>query len=97
MSIRPSGVMSFQTHTTAAGSEVIITWPSVGYYSQQATPLNTFQLVVREDDYLIPDGEGQIGFFWTTMGGKLVVLVAVEVEAYVQALVVLEQVVFRLP
>ncbi|MEB2331980.1 PEP-CTERM sorting domain-containing protein [Nitrosomonas europaea] len=66
-----SGVMSFQTHTTAAGSEVIITWPSVGYYSQQATPLNTFQLVVREDDYLIPDGEGQIGFFWTTMGWEV--------------------------
>lgn len=66
-----SGVMSFQTHSTAAGTEVIISWPNVGYYDQQGTPLNMFQLVVREDDYVIPDGEGQIGFFWTTMGWEV--------------------------
>lgn len=66
-----SGVMSFQTRTTTAGSEVIITWPGVGYYNQQASPLNTFQLVIREDDYVVPDGEGQIGFFWTAMGWEV--------------------------
>ena len=29
--------------------------------------LNTFQLVVRGPNYVIPAGEGQIGFFWNTM------------------------------
>ncbi len=63
-----SGVMSMQMHTSAAGDELIITWPNVGYYSEQASPLNSFQLVVREDGYVIPTGEGQVGFFWTNMG-----------------------------
>lgn len=62
-----SGVMSLQTHTSAAGDEVIITWPDVGYFDTQGSPLNTFQLVVREDGYVVPEGEGQIGFFWTNM------------------------------
>lgn len=66
-----SGVMSLQTHSSAAGNEVIITWPNVGYYSAQGSPLNTFQLVVRADDYLVPVGEGQVGFFWTTMGWEV--------------------------
>jgi hypothetical protein len=66
-----SGVMSLTTHTTAAGSEVIITWPNVGYYNSQGDPLNTFQLVVREDDYVVPEGEGQIGFFWTNMAWEV--------------------------
>ena len=63
-----SGVMSLQTHSVAAGSEVIITWPDVGYYSEQGSPLNTFQLVIRADDYVVPNGEGQVGFFWNNMG-----------------------------
>jgi hypothetical protein len=62
-----SGVMSLQTHSSAAGNEVIITWPNVGYYSSQGSPLNTFQLVIRQDGYVIPTGEGQVGFFWTDM------------------------------
>ena len=66
-----SGVMSLQTHTSAAGDEVIITWPNVGFYDTQGNPLNTFQLVVREDDYVIPAGEGQFGFFWTNMGWEV--------------------------
>lgn len=63
-----SGVMSLRFNTTANGREVIITWPNVGYYSQNADRTNTFQLVVREDGYTIPTGEGQVGFFWGNMG-----------------------------
>lgn len=66
-----SGVMSLQTHSSAAGDEVIITWPDVGYYNGQGSPLNTFQLVIREDGYVIPEGEGQVGFFWTNMGWEV--------------------------
>jgi hypothetical protein len=66
-----SGVMSLQTHTSAAGDEVILTWPNVGFFSSRGDPLNTFQLVIREDGYAIPPGEGQVGFFWTTMGWEV--------------------------
>lgn len=66
-----SGVMSLQTHSSAAGSEAIITWPDVGYFSAQGSPLNTFQLVVRGDDYVVPDGEGRVGFFWNNMGWEV--------------------------
>lgn len=62
-----SGVMSLRFNTTANGDEVIITWPNVGFYNQIAPPTNTFQLVVRADNYNIPTGEGQVGFFWGRM------------------------------
>src|SRR5699024_8711418 len=55
-----SGEMSLQTHSSTAGKEMIITWPHVGYFGYRGDPLNTFQLVVRGDDYVIPDGEGQV-------------------------------------
>jgi hypothetical protein len=66
-----SGVMSLQTRTSAAGDEVILTWPNVGFFNSNGDPLNTFQLVIREDGYVIPAGEGQVGFFWTTMGWEV--------------------------
>lgn len=66
-----SGLMTMTTHTSAAGTQVIITWDRVGFYNSQTNPLNTFQLVLRGDDYIIPEGEGQVGFFWTTMGWEV--------------------------
>lgn len=49
-------------------NQVIVTWDAVGYYNQHADKLDSFQLVVRGPGYSIPAGEGQIGFFWKTMG-----------------------------
>jgi len=66
-----SGVMSLRSNTTVNGAEVIITWPTVGFYSNIAPPTNTFQLVVRADDYNIPQGEGQVGFFWGDMAWEV--------------------------
>jgi nidogen-like/PEP-CTERM motif-containing protein len=66
-----SGVMSLQTHTSAAGNEVILTWPNVGFFDSRGDPLNTFQMVIRQNGYAIPAGEGQVGFFWTTMGWEV--------------------------
>lgn len=66
-----SGVMSLRTNSNANGNEVIITWPAVGVYSALAPPTNTFQLVVRADVYVIPPGEGQVGFFWGDMGWEV--------------------------
>lgn len=66
-----SGLMSLQRHSSAAGDEVIVTWPNVGFYSAQDNHLNTFQLVVRSDDYVIPTGEGQVGFFYNQMAWEV--------------------------
>ncbi len=47
--------------------EIIVTWDQVGYYGQHADLLNSFQLVLRGPNYVVPVGEGNIGFFWKTM------------------------------
>jgi hypothetical protein len=60
-----SGVMHVNTNTP---NELIVTWDRVGFYNTQGTPTNTFQMVVRGPDYVIPVGEGAIGFFYGNMG-----------------------------
>ena len=62
-----SGLMSLRFVTDANGEQIIVTWPGVGVYNTLAPPFNTFQLVVRADDYNIPAGQGQVGFFWGDM------------------------------
>jgi hypothetical protein len=52
---------------TSIPNEVIVTWNGVGYYDENANLLDTFQLVLRGPGFAIPPGQGQIGFFWTTM------------------------------
>ena len=54
-------------YNTTIPNETIITWDHVGYYGAHDDKLDTFQLVVRGPDFAIPAGQGQIGFFWTTM------------------------------
>ena len=66
-----SGLMSLRTVTDANGSQIIVTWDTVGVYNGVAPPTNTFQLVVRANDYDIPAGEGQVGFFWGDMGWEV--------------------------
>ena len=63
-----SGVVQF--NQIMSGSTVVadvITWPSVGYFSEEANELDTFQLVLLNPSLPIPTGEGNIGFFWNTM------------------------------
>lgn len=48
-------------------NEDIITWQGVGYYNSHDDKLDTFQLVLRGPGYSVPTGEGQIGFYYTTM------------------------------
>jgi hypothetical protein len=59
-----SGVIMLNT---SIPNEVIVTWPGVGYYNQNADLLDTFQLVLRGPGSAIPPGQGQIGFYYTTM------------------------------
>ena len=59
-----SGVVYYDT---SIPNETIITWDHVGYFGAHDDKLDTFQLVIRGPNFVIPPGEGQIGFFWTTM------------------------------
>jgi Nidogen-like len=60
-----SGVVHFQTNTA---NQLVVTWDQVGFFNQQANLLNSFQLVLRGNNFDVPVGEGAIGFFYTTMG-----------------------------
>lgn len=60
-----SGVMHIRQDIA---DELIVTWDAVGYYGEHADHLNSFQLVVRGPNYVIPVGEGAIGFFYRGMG-----------------------------
>ena len=59
-----SGVVYYNT---SIPNETIITWDAVGYFGAHDNLLDTFQLVVRGPGFVIPAGQGQIGFFWNTM------------------------------
>jgi hypothetical protein len=62
------GALSGVVHLNQAiADQTIVTWDRVGYFSARDNLLNSFQLIVRGDGYDIPEGEGQIGFFYTGM------------------------------
>lgn len=56
-------------HYNLTADQLVVTWDNVGYYnSNVSNPNNSFQLVLRSDDYTVPVGEGTIGFFFQQMG-----------------------------
>lgn len=55
-------------HYNLTANQLVVTWDNVGWYNNQANPTNSFQLVLRGNDYVVPTGEGVIGFFYETMG-----------------------------
>lgn len=59
-----SGLMSLRNDIA---NEIIVTWDAVGYFGQHADKLNSFQLVLRGPDFVIPAGEGAIGFWYKGM------------------------------
>ena len=61
------GANSGVVHLSQSADQDIVTWDHVGYYNSHDDRLNTFQLVLRGPGYDVPAGEGQIGFFYTTM------------------------------
>ena len=56
-----SGVMHVRTDIA---NEIIVTWDQVGYFASHDDKLDSFQLVLRGSDYVVPVGEGAIGFFY---------------------------------
>jgi hypothetical protein len=63
-----SGVMHVRTDIA---DEIIVTWDNVGYYSGGDNLLNSFQLIVRGPNYVVPAGEGNIGFFYKDMSWEV--------------------------
>jgi hypothetical protein len=59
-----SGVMHLRTDIA---NEIIVTWDNVGYFDSHDDKLNALQLVVRGPDFVVPAGEGNIGFFYKNM------------------------------
>jgi hypothetical protein len=59
-----SGLMHLRNDIS---NQIIVSWDRVGYFNSHDDKLNSFQLVLRGPNYAIPQGEGQIGFFWKTM------------------------------
>lgn len=51
---------------TATPGQIIVTWVDVGLFSTDYANRKTFQLVIRSDQFAIPAGQGQIGFFYAT-------------------------------
>ena len=47
--------------------QLIITWQSMGHFPTDYSVRSTFQLVVRSDQFPIPSGEGQMGFFFDSI------------------------------
>ena len=55
-------------HLLQLQNEDIITWDNVGYYDAHGSPTDSFQLVLRGPDFVVPAGEGDIGFWYESMG-----------------------------
>lgn len=59
-----SSVMRFNT---SVANQLVVTWDNVGYYNARSNVTNSFQIVLRGDDFALPVGEGSIGFFYGAM------------------------------
>lgn len=57
------------THYNLTSNQLVVTWDNVGFFNIHGSPTDSFQLVMRSDDYgSVPAGEGVIGFFYQSMG-----------------------------
>jgi len=63
-----SGVVHYQLDTAG---QLVVTWDNVGYFDSHSDLLDSFQLVLRSDDFVLPTGEGQIGFFYKNMDWEI--------------------------
>lgn len=56
------------TRYNLSANQLVVTWDSVGRFNSRDDLLNSFQLVLRGPNFVIPSGEGSIGFFYGAMG-----------------------------
>jgi len=57
----------------ATAGELVITWENVGIFSVNYSQRNTFQIVVRSDQFAVPAGSGQIGVYYGDIGSTAMV------------------------
>ena len=57
----------------ANAGELVITWEKVGIFSVNYSQRNTFQIVVRSDQFSVPAGSGQIGVYYGDIGSTAMV------------------------
>ena len=55
-------------HYNLTANQLVVTWDNVGRFAERGDLLNSFQLVLRGNSYVVPNGEGSIGFFYQNMG-----------------------------
>lgn len=48
----------------ATAGELVITWENVGIFPLNYNQRNTFQIIVRSDQFAVPSGSGQIGVYY---------------------------------
>ena len=63
---RIDGASNVYVNNSTPG-QLIITWQQMGHYDENYSVRSTFQLVVRSDQFPIPSGQGQIGFFFDSI------------------------------
>lgn len=49
---------------SATPGQLVVTYADMGHFSQNYSVRSTFQLVIRSDQFVVPPGEGRIGFFY---------------------------------
>ena len=57
----------------ATAGELVITWEKVGIFPVNYSQRNTFQIVVRSDQFSVPAGSGQIGVYYGDIGSTAMV------------------------
>jgi hypothetical protein len=55
-------------HYNLSADLLVVPWDNVGSFSTRGAPTDSFQLVLRGRNYLVPTGEGSIGFFYGSRG-----------------------------
>lgn len=49
---------------TSTPGQILVTFDMLGHYNQNYSVRSLFQLVIRSDQFVVPSGEGRIGYFY---------------------------------
>lgn len=52
---------------TSTPGQIIVTYQQFGHFSLNYAVRSTFQIVIRSDQFVVPPGEGRIGFFYDSI------------------------------
>jgi hypothetical protein len=52
---------------TSTPGQIVVTYQQLGHFDQNYSVRSTFQIVIRSDQFVVPPGEGRIGFFYASI------------------------------